>query len=289
LEILHRKIIKLLMIGIALALAAAMSWGAGDFFGGLASRKLNQFQVLLLASCSSEILLFLFAVISRESFPSVNDIIIAVVAGISGSLGLAALYKGLSLGNAALVASVAGVISAIIPTLVGIFIEGLPGILNLIGFVLAIVGIFLVTRSKDGNGKIVQVGLRLAILAGIGFGGFLTLIAQVKGEQIFMPLAFAKLASLVLAFILLRTRQLSIPKPAASPNSIWTGFLDAGGNILYLSATQFTRLDIAAVLSSLYPAGTVLLSSIILKKKISSSQWIGVGICIAAIILITSG
>lgn len=277
------------MVGIVLALAAAMSWGAADFFGGLASRKQNQFQVLLLASCSSLILLFLLAVISRESLPSVNNIIIALVAGIMGSLGLAALYKGLSLGNAALVASVAGVISAIIPTLVGLFIEGLPGILNLIGFVLAIVGIWLVTRSKDGNGKIVQVGLRLAILAGIGFGGFLTLIAQIEGEQIFVPLAFAKLASLILAFILLRTRQLPVPKPAASPISIWTGFMDAGGNIMYLSATQFTRLDFAAVLSSLYPAGTVLLSSIILKEKISSYQWIGVGICIAAIILITSG
>lgn len=277
------------MIGITFALLAAMSWGSGDFFGGLASRKLNQFQVLWLTACSSLIVLFLFAIMWGEHFPSVNNIIIAVVAGISGSLGLAALYKGLSLGNAALVSSVAGVIGAIIPTFIGLFIEGLPGILKLIGFVLAIAGIWLVTRSKDENGYIVQNGLGLALLAGVGFGGFLALIAQIEGEQVFAPLVFSKLASILLAFILLRTRGLSIPKPTASPIAIWSGFLDVGGNVLYLFATQFTRLDVAALLSSLYPAGTVLLSGIILKEKLSSYQWIGVGVCITAIALITSG
>jgi drug/metabolite transporter (DMT)-like permease len=280
---------KLNMIGIILALVASASWGGGDFLGGLASRKLNQFQVLLLATCSSLILLLLFAVIWRESFPSVNNIIIAVVAGISGALGLSALYKGLSLGNAALVAPVAGVIGAIIPTLVGLFVEGMPGILKLVGFGLSIAGIWLVTRSKDGNGFIIQGGLGLALLAGIGFGGFLALIAQIEGKQIFAPLVFSKLASLILAFILLRARQFPIPKLASSPIAIWSGFLDAGGNIFYLFATQFTRLDIAALLSSLYPAVTVLLSSIILKEKLSSYQWVGVIICVAAITLITSG
>ena len=277
------------MIGIFLALAAAASWGAGDFYGGLASRKLHQFQVLLITTYSSLILLVLFAVIWREHFPSVQNIIIALVAGISGALGLSALYKGLSLGNAALVAPVSGVIGAIVPTLVGLFVEGLPGILKLIGFVLSIVGIWLVTRSKDGNDFTVQGGLGLALLAGIGFGGFLALIAQLEGTQLFAPLVFAKLASIVLAFVLLRARRLPVPKPGESFTALWSGVLDVGGNILYLFATQFTRLDIAALLSSLYPAGTVLLSSIILKEKLSPYQWVGVSICIVAITLITSG
>ena len=82
------------MIGIVLALAAAMSWGTADFFGGLASRKLNQFQVLLLATFSSLILLVMFALISREPFPSASTAALALIAGISGTLGLAALYKG---------------------------------------------------------------------------------------------------------------------------------------------------------------------------------------------------
>ena len=126
-------------------------------------------------------------------------------------------------------------------------------------------------------------GLGLAILAGIGFGGFLALIAQTDGGQIFTPLVISKFASLVLAIFLVRTRGLPLPKPTDFPVAILSGFLDTGGNILYLFATQFTRLDIAALLSSFYPAGTVLLSSLILKEKISSQQWFGVSTCVAAI------
>ena len=172
------------MIGILIALAAAASWGAADFFGGFASRKLNEFQVLLLASPSSLILLLFLVVIWGERFPSVNNIIIAIIAGICGLLGLAALYKGLTLGNAALVSPVAGVIGAVIPTLVGLLVEGLPSFLKLTGFGFSIAGIWLVTRTKKRDGKINREGLRLALLAGIGFGGFLSLIAQLEGEQV---------------------------------------------------------------------------------------------------------
>jgi drug/metabolite transporter (DMT)-like permease len=131
--------------------------------------------------------------------------------------------------------------------------------------------------------------LGLALLAGIGFGGFLTLIAQIKSEQIFMPLVFSKIVSLILTIILMKMHRLPLPKLIRSPIAILSGFLDTGGSILYLIATQFIRLDIAALLSSLYPAGTVLLSNLLLKERLSLHQWIGVSICIALIMLITSG
>jgi drug/metabolite transporter (DMT)-like permease len=277
------------MIGILFALSASLSWGAGDFCGGLAARKINQFQVLLLTTSSSLLLLILFAVIGKESIPSAGDIILAVVAGISGSLGLAALYKGLSLGKSALVAPVAGVIGAIIPTMAGIVVEGLPGFITMTGFVLAIAGIWLLSRPKDGSSHMAADGLGLALLAGIGFGGFLALIAHIKGEQVFTPLVFSKMASLLLAILLIRIGRQALPKPGASPVALLSGFLDAGGNILYLFAAQNTRLDVAALLSSLYPAATVLLSSLILKEKISLPQWFGVSACIVAIMLITTG
>ena len=277
------------MIGIVIALAAALSWGAGDFCGGLAARKIHQFQVLLLTTLSSLLLLSLFAILLKESFPSTRDIVLAVLAGVSGSLGLAALYRGLSLGNAALVAPVAGVVGMIIPTFVGLFIEGLPGFLTVAGYGLAILGIWLVSRARDGSDPKDGDGLGLALLAGIGFGGFLALIAQMEGEQVFSPLVISKSASLVLALVLIRVQELPLVTPRRSLMAVYSGFLDAGGNILYLYATQFVRLDIAAVLSSLYPAATVLLSSLLLKEKFSFQQWIGVSTCLAAILLITVG
>lgn len=277
------------MIGIILSLVAAFSWGAGDFCGGLAARKIHQFQVLLLATGSSLVLVFLFAIFGQESIPSTRDVIISMLAGGSGALGLAALYRGLSLGNAALVAPIAGVVGAILPTLIGLWQEGLPSLITLLGFALALVGIWLVTRSENHGENHVQTGIGFALLAGLGFGAFLALIAQIEGEQIFMPLVFSKLASLLLALILLRMRQLSFPKPIHAPMALLSGCLDAGGNVFYLYATHFVRLDIAALLSSLYPAGTVLLSSLVIKEKISLPQWLGVGTCIVAIMLITSG
>jgi uncharacterized membrane protein len=129
------------MIGITFALTAALSWGAGDFCGGFTARRINQFQVLLLTTSSSLLLLFIFAITGDEFLPSTRDVSIAVIAGFSGALGLAALYRGLSLGNSALVSPVAGVIGAIIPTLTGLFIEGLPSFLVLIGFGLSFLGI----------------------------------------------------------------------------------------------------------------------------------------------------
>ena len=277
------------MIGITFALIAAASWGTGDFLGGFASRKLNQFQVLFVMAFSSLVLLFVCMIIWREQIPTIENLILAMIAGASGALGTVLLYKGLSLGNAALVSPVAGVIGAIIPTLVGIWLEGLPSSMKLIGFGLAFIGIWLVTRTKNGNGQHVRLGLGLALLAGIGFGGFLVIIAQVEGKQIFAPLVFSKLAAVALAIGLMKSRQLSIPKLLASPIAILSGVFDAGGNIFYLFAAQFTRLDIAALLSSLYPAGTVLLSNLVLKEKLSVQQRIGVGTCLAAIMLITSG
>jgi drug/metabolite transporter (DMT)-like permease len=277
------------MIGIFLALTSAASWGAGDFLGGLAARKQNPFQVLMVMACSSLIVLFLLAVLWGEHFPSLNNILIAIVAGACGSIALVSLYIGLGLGNAALVSSVSGVVGAIIPTLVGVFIEGLPGTLQLIGFGLSMAGIWLVTLTKDGDVELVKKGLGLALLAGLGFGGFLAIIAQMEGEQVFAPLVFAKLAALSVALVMLRIKRLPLPKLSSSGIAIWSGVLDTGGNFLYLFATQFTRLDIAAVLSSLYPAATVLLSGVFLKEKLSSAQWLGVGVCLLAIGMITSG
>ncbi len=271
------------------ALAAAISWGGGDFCGGYAARRINQFQVLFLTSISSLLLMLLLALILGESLPSPSSLVFAIMAGVSGALGLAALYRGLSIGNAAIVAPVAGVIGAIIPVIAGMVVQGFPGFAPLVGFVLASLGIGFVTRQSNGNREIMNASFGLAILAGIGFGGFLALIAQIEGQQVFSPLVVAKLASVLLASILIWKSKQQLPKLSTSYLALISGLLDAGGNMLYLYATRFTRLDIAAVLSSLYPAGTVLLSMLILKEKISPIQWLGVALCLAAIMLISFG
>ncbi|MCJ7702862.1 MAG: DMT family transporter, partial [Anaerolineales bacterium] len=265
-----------------------ISWGSGDFSGGFASRRVNQFQVLFLATLSSLGLLTVLAVLAGESLPSLSSTIYAVLAGISGALGLVALYTALLKGNAALVAPVAGVLGAVVPMIIGIVKAGSPSSTQQFGFGLALVGIWLVTRSNDADNPYKPGGLGLAVLAGIGFGGFLGLIALVDQDQIFAPLVLSKLASICIAAILVWSSKQSLPSLTSSPVALLSGFLDAGGNMLYLAATHFTRLDVVAVLASLYPVVTVLLSNILLKEKSSLLQWLGVLLCMAAITLITT-
>ncbi len=278
---------EITFLGILFALLSATSWGGGDFSGGLATRKLNPFQVLVLSAITSLVVMLGLAVLWGETFPNLRNTTIAISAGIAGALGLTWLFQGLASGPAALVSSVAGVIGATIPMLIGIFLQGFPSGSQILGFILALIGIWVVSRYSGEEGSQSQASLRLAILAGLGFGGFLALVAQINGPAVFAPLVVAKFSSLVLGVIIVLRLKISIPKLSSSPTALASGVLDAGGNIFYLLATQYSRLDIAAVLSSLYPAVTVLLSSIILKEKVSPKQWIGVGICIAAIILIT--
>ena len=274
-------------IGVLFALTAAISWGSGDFTGGYASRRMNQYPVLFLTSIGSLSILILMAIWLGESLPNWLNLFYAILAGILGALGLAALYQGLSIGNPAIVAPVAGIIGALFPMFVGIIAQGPPGKSQLLGFGLAFAGIWLVTRLKDNQDQESKRSLETAILAGLGFGGFLALIAQVDSREIFTPLLAAKLSSLITAVVLVRRTNQSLPRITNNPIALVSGVLDAGGNVFYLYATHYARLDVVAILASLYPIWTVLLSYTVLKKQVLSMQWIGIFVCIIAIILIT--
>jgi drug/metabolite transporter (DMT)-like permease len=127
----------------------------------------------------------------------------------------------------------------------------------------------------------------LAFLSGIGFGGFFVFIAQVDKGQVFAPIFVARTVTLCIALLMLRLRHIPLPGLTSNHFAILAGVLDTGGNVFYLLATQFTRLDVAAVLSSLYPAGTVILATTIMKEKVSTAQWAGVCLCLLAVVLIT--
>jgi drug/metabolite transporter (DMT)-like permease len=275
------------LMGIVLALTSAFVWGSGDFSGGLAARRDNQYKVLALAALSGTAVLLLAAALRGESLPSPTSALWAMLAGASGGLGLAALYRGLSLGHAASVAPTAAVIGAVLPVAFSGFVEGLPGVTRLAGFALACLGIWLVSQTTPQDMAVSRTSFVLACLAGAGFGGFFIFIAQVERGLVFTPLIVTRCITLSVALLLLRMRRLPWGPVTPNPVALVAGVLDAGGNVFYLLAKQFTRLDVAAVLSSLYPASTVLLSCILLKETVTRTQWLGVAVCLAAIVFIT--
>ena len=275
------------LLGIVFALTSALVWGSGDFSGGFATRKTSQYQVLAISALSGIGILVVCALALREPLPSLRGAIWAMLAGAAGAVGMAALYKALSMGHAASVAPTTGVIGAVFPVVFSIITQGLPGAARLAGFVLAFLGIWMVSGSAIAETRISRQGFMLACLAGAGFGGFFILLAQVEPGKLFTPLIMSRSMTLGVALMLLWANRQRIPALNANPVAVLSGVLDAGGNIFYMLARQYTRLDVAAVLSSLYPAATVLLASLLLKERISRGQWVGVIICLAAIALIT--
>ena len=275
------------IIGILFAITSAVVWGSGDFSGGQAARKSHQYQVLMLAALSGMVVLVISAIIRGEGIPSGRSIFWAAMAGSAGALGMAALYRALSMGHTASVAPTSAITCAALPVLFGLITAGLPKTVQLVGFALAFLGIWLVSRSPDASVKSFQEGMTLAFLSGIGFGGFFIFIALVDKGQVFTPVLVARIITFGISFIMLRVNHIPTPRLTSNPIAIIAGVLDTGGNIFYLLATQYTRLDIAALISSFYPGMTVILASIILKEKVSLAQWAGILLCLVALTMIT--
>lgn len=275
-------------VGILAALTSAVVWGSGDFAGGLAARRNTPIHVLMLASLSGLLILLPSAFLRNEPIPTVPSIAWSCLAGISGGLGIAVLYRALSTGPAALVAPTAGVVGAAVPVVAGSFLEGLPTTGQLVGLFIGLGGIWLVSRGAPEIVISVSSSLALALVAGVAFGGYFVFIAQVRTGSLFAPLVIAKLAALALAAILLLAQRQSFRPKAIEPIPFVAGVLDAGGNLFYLLAVQYARLDVAAVVSSMYPAATVILTRLVRHERISNLQSLGIGLCVAAVAFIAA-
>jgi drug/metabolite transporter (DMT)-like permease len=273
-------------LGGLIALLAAATWGTGDFMGGLATRKNSPYQVVALVSLSGLVILWGAMLFRGESWPSPVDTLWAIAASLSGTIGIAALYRGLATAQAALVAPTASVVGVALPVLVSTISSGPPTLEKWGGMILGAVGIWFVSGGSINGGGENKKALLLALLAGFGFGGFFTLIAQVESGSLFAPLVVAKFTSLVFALVILKLQHTRLPQLRGNRLALTAGFFDASGNVLYLLAAHLTRMEFAVVLSSMSPAITVLLASLVTKQRVLTIQKVGVAVCLVAIMLI---
>jgi drug/metabolite transporter (DMT)-like permease len=271
---------------VIFGLAASLCWGSGDFSGGLASRRANASSVVIAAYGVGFVLMVTLALIWREPFPAPVDLLWGGLAGVAGVLGLLAFYTALSSGKMGIAAPISAILTATLPVLFSAFTTGLPTLLQLGGFVLALLAIGLISRPEGTTGP--QKGIGLAVLAGCGFGCFFILISRVHAGAIFWPLAAARFTSVSVLFIVLRLRrQQVLPGRAVAPLVVLAGVLDAIGNAFFVLAAHSGRLDVAAILSSLYPAATVLLAALVLRERVTGLQGIGILLALLAIPLIS--
>ncbi len=203
-----------------------------------------------------------------------------------GVFGIAALYRALAIGRMGVVAPVAAVVTGFLPVLVGIRTEGMPDTLQLCGFALALLSIWLVARPSEQIDS--HRGVGLAALAGIAFGLFLIAGKQAGHGGVFWPLVSARVVSTTVMVIVVAVmpRDPQPLRPVLWP-MILSGLLDSAGNALFIAATRHGRLDVAAVLSSLYPASTVVLARVLLKERIARLQAVGIACAIVAVALVS--
>jgi drug/metabolite transporter (DMT)-like permease len=273
-------------MSVLFGLLAALTWGAGDFSGGLATKRTNPYSVVIVAHLISLILLLGLALVLREPFPPLASWLWGGAAGLGGGIGLLLLYSALASGRMSVAAPVSALVAASLPVLVTALTEGLPSGLILIGFGLALAAIWLIS---GGAGLDFRPGdLRLPGLAGLAFGFFFLCLHQASTDSVLYPLIAVRIVSIssLLGFALFQ-RQPLIPKRESLFPILMSSVLDTLGNGAYALAGQFGRLDVAAVLSSLYPGATVLLAWILLKEQINKRQMAGIVAALTAIVLIT--
>jgi drug/metabolite transporter (DMT)-like permease len=281
---------------IVLGLASAAAWGSADFGGGLAGRRAPLFGVLLFTQLIGCILAVVLALLRAEPVPGPGDLAISVAGGLVGGIGIGALYLGLSTGRMGVVAPISGVLAAIVPVSAGIFLQGLPGPARIAGIGLALVAVLLVSNSASddpggaGGLRRARSDVAIGLLAGVALGLFNLIISRLSPGLVFGPLVAVRATEAVLiAAVIATTRRTWRVERPMLPLLFVVGGLDMAGNGFFILAAQAGRLDVAAVLSSLYPVSTLILAAVVLRERIVGVHALGVVAAVAAIVLVRIG
>ncbi|PXY20766.1 DMT family transporter [Prauserella muralis] len=277
-------------LGILLALSSALAYGAADFIGGVGSRRYSSWQVVLVGQAAGA-LVMLVAGLMLPGNPATADFAWALLAGAGSATGSIFLFRGLARGRMGLVAPISAVGAAILPVLVGVALGERPGWLVWVGVLVALPGIWLVSRETTPDRP---AGTRGALVdgtvAGVGFGVLFIALAQISADAGLLPLAANQLIGAILTVV--AAASLGQPWRPRRGMLRWggtSGVLGAAGTLAFMVATGATSLGIAGVLASLYPAVTVLLAAGVLGERIGTGQRTGIGICTLAVATMALG
>ena len=277
---------------VLLSLLAAASYGLGDFNGGIFSKRGGPWAVSLVAQLSGTVLIVVVALVHGGS-PDGSDLAWALLAGIGNGFGTAFLYRGLSSGRMGVVAPVSGVGAVLVPVVVGLVTGERPDVSVWFGVLLALPAIWLVSREPTGavDGSAPGgSGVLDGVLAGLGFGALFAALAQIPAEAGFLPLALNQLvAGVAVVLVALALRQDWVPRSRWALGGVISGALGGLATGLFQVATHHGYLTVAAVITSLYPAFTVLLAAALLRERVHRAQGLGLALCAASVALVAAG
>ena len=278
------------MLGVVLALGAALGWGTADFLGGLKSRKLPMLAVLLVTQTTALMLLLAVVAAFAEPLPSRRFLLYAATAGVAEGIGVAALYRGLAVGTMSLVAPVASVAPAL-PLVAGWLLGEVPGPIQVVGLVLAVAGVILTScpaRSPGRGPRRVASSTFYGLLSAAGFGVFFVALDIAAEASIPWALFIARFSAVMaLSVFALSGRFRLVPGRADLPLLFAIGVLIAVADALYATATTVGLIGVVAVVGALHTVVTIGLAGVILKERIARWQQLGIAACIVGVLIIT--
>ena len=282
-----------------LALLSAVAYGAGDFAGGVAARRLPAAAVVLRSNAVGLLGLVLALPLVGDSELLGRDVVIGAAGGVAGGVGVLLLYRGLATGTMSVIAPITAVLAAVVPVTVGLATGERPSTIALVGIPLALGAIVLLSREPadddDRTSGITRSALATALGSGLGFGVFFVALDATSDDAGLWPVVAGRAASVTLFAIVAATvASARAGRGRATAGStpwllVACGVLDGGANALFLLATQDGLLTLVAVLVSLYPASTLLLARVVLGERLALSQRAGVVLAGAAVVLVTAG
>jgi drug/metabolite transporter (DMT)-like permease len=273
--------------GFALALAASLSWGFGDFVNGFKTRTLGVIATLVPGQIAGLAAIAVIVGVRGHGWPGPH-VLLAIPSAACGTLGLASFLRGMRAGAISVVAPLAG-LAAVIPVLFGIATGDRVTAAAGVGMAAAILGVMLASREPGENGARFAAGAGWGLLAALGWGLYFPPLHEAsQGDPYWAVLVFRCTSVTLCVGAMLLTRTHLAPRRQV-PLVAAAGLMDMGGNLLYGLASQRGEVSIISVLASLYPLVTVALAMLVLRERVSRAQLVGVALTFAGIALIAAG
>jgi drug/metabolite transporter (DMT)-like permease len=279
------------LIGVALALAASLSWGIADFGGGIGTRRVQVVWVLVVSQVAGLVLVGALALVTQPHPPSGRELAWGAFGGVMGAVGLGSFYRALAVGTMGIVGPISAT-GAIVPLAYGLARGERPSALQALGIVVAVTGVVAASLEPlpEGTGRKLATGVPLALLAALGFGSSILGLNRVSQAGVVwgtLTLRLAVVPIVCLAALLIRPSTAGLR--ATLPILVAAGLFDTGANLLYGGSARHGLISVVSVLGSLYPVVIVVLARVVLAERIARPQLAGVAVALAGVALISAG
>ena len=273
-----------------LALCGGLMWGVGDFFGGVASRRLAVIAVVVVSQTIGLAGLLVWVAIVGDPFPGAGDVLASAAAGVAVLVGITAFYRGLAIGAMGIVAPITAA-GPVVPLAVDAAHGITPAPMQWLGIVFIVLGVATLSWEGSRRGRArLATGAGLAILAALGFGLYFVGIDAGADESAAWAVVVARVTAVSVGAIAAVVTSTSLRPPRSLlPILVAVGLIDTYANLLVAAATRHGAVGIVAVLSSLYPLVTMVLARLVLGERLELSKRVGGVVALAGAAFVAAG